>query len=88
MLSTSYTQIAVNYAASKALTQTNIYSANFADSLYVAKNDVSCTSAGLQIASVMPTTVFVPGAPSYPNSALYTPLSIATATIALVFALF
>jgi len=45
-LSPDFTQVATNYALSTALTDTTIYTANFADAKFTNKSGVSCENAG------------------------------------------
>lgn len=46
ILSEDFTQIAANYALSTALTDTTIYTANFADAKFTNKSGISCSNFG------------------------------------------
>jgi hypothetical protein len=59
-LSKDFTQVATNYALSTKLTDTTIYTANFADAKFTAKSGVSCSNAGTST-STGTTTTTTPG---------------------------
>jgi hypothetical protein len=61
-LSKEYTQVATSYALSTKLTDTTIYSANFADAKFTAKAGVSCSNAGTSTSTGTTTTPGTKGA--------------------------
>jgi len=61
-LSKDFTQVATNYALSTKLTDTTIYTANFADAKFTAKSGVSCSNAGTSTSTGTTTTPGTTGA--------------------------
>ena len=61
-MSKDFTQVATNYALSTKLTDTTIYTANFADAKFTAKSGVSCSNAGTSTSTGTTTTPGTTGA--------------------------